>query len=331
MSASAYRKRKKAHIDSLYTVADTLKETVRQQSDLIDDIQQENATLRQQLSFIHKLLQFAPGGKDQTQQSEWKGASPPIAMPASQKVTSSTSSLSSSPHPPVATINGNGIVTLLSPDAAALPLAQGGGDVLVKTEEGCSCEKVSPGTGVGASSPQRAGIFLFVIFSCFLLFNPNAMQAANNEVALTELTAQLLNYQYQEGGIMTPQQHARSALLPAVAVAAPADDSTATRMEDSATVSSSQQLEGARALQAFLDGRSGDEGFFAHLLDTAYLPLVRLVGEATAQQAIRQLANGVLFSHHVRQQKQQPQVKVVDVSDGSSLLTATTDVAMVGR
>jgi hypothetical protein len=60
-------------------------------------------------------------------------------------------------------------------------------------------------------------------------------------------------------------------------------------------------------LRGFLEGGGEiDEGFMGYVIEAAYAPLVRLVGEGVAQEAMRRLAAGVLLG---RGQKG-PQVKV---------------------
>ena len=343
MSASAYRKRKKAHIDSLYSVADTLKVTVQEQSDLIDCIQRENRALKEQLSFIQQLLAFTPHAfpqlqallhakREKPQQPEWKGAAPPLALPASPKPTPLQPP--SPAIPPLATINGQGAVTLLSPDAASLlpsllPCLQPADSVVVKREPGTAEKEVDTvaclaaedvGLTAGASSAQRASLFLFVIFSCFLLFNPNALPptTTSSDVAFPELSAELLHYQYQQGGAF------RSSL-------AVDDGGRQGKVSQQAPASAAASEEaGTGLVRSFLAGSDAhvDEAFFAHVLDAVYLPLVRLVGEQSAQEAITRLASGVALA---RAGKQQAQVSATTEEPGAPSAAPVADVTTAAQ
>jgi len=333
MSASAYRKRKKAHIDALHGVADTLKSTVAQQSDMIDEITNENKALREQLSFIQKLLGSSsaflmpkkekPGsgkGKEKEKVVEevekvvvapLVGAPLPVAQPASPKLVAVVAPPCA--VAPIATVNTAGRLTVLSPEAEKLDLsallpkpAQPEPEVTVKKEG--SEEKpmqaeqptITTTTAVApsnVSSAQRASIFLFVIFTCFLLFNPNSLHAPLSDLAFTQLTASFLNHQYN-GGVDIPFATFTSSSSPLHSQSV----SPLSFLSSFTSASAAAMLSPEAVVRQFLDGGMGDESFFSEVLDRTYAPLVRLVGEEAAQAAIMRLAGGMLTLQLKRQQ-----------------------------
>ena len=359
MSASAYRKRKKAHIVALNSVADTLKTTVAQQSDMIDSITNENKALREQLSFIQKLfgsssafLSAAKKGKEKVQEQETAveekekvGAPPPVAQPASPKLVAAV------PPPtvvaPIATVNASGQVTVLSPEAEKLDLsalllkpAQPEPEVTVKQEsEAVAQQAEQPSvtatatatTASSVSSAQRASIFLFVIFTCFLLFNPNSLHAPLSDIAFTQLTASFLNHQYN-GGVDIPFGAFTSSTSP------PSSPSPLSFLSSFSSASAACLLSPEAVVRHFLDGGMGDESFFGEVLDRTYKPLVRLVGEEAAQSAIMRLAGGMLT---LQLKRQQPAAAVAAMGGGDGPVEvglggvkreeeAEADVEMVG-
>ena len=304
MSASAYRKRKKAHIDSLHSVAHALKATVQEQSDLIDSMQKENRHMQEQLTFIQRLMAFTPHSFPQLQQllhakketpqlPEGTAAAPSLTRPASPQAASAQP-LSSPALPVLTTTDAQAAVALLSSEAAALPDA-----VMVKQEPGaankevvgCPAEDGGMGLTAGCSSAQRASLLLFVIFSCFLLFNPNALPptSTTSELTFPQLTPELLLCHYQQGGAFRSNLSVDDGGLQR-------KDGQQQQAADGSAPSAEEA--GLGAVLSFLGGRGGhvDEAFFAHVLDAVYLPLVTLVGEEPAQEAITRLARGVLFA-----------------------------------
>ena len=320
MSASAYRKRKKAHIVALHGVADTLKTTVTQQSDMIDSITNENKALREQLSFIQKLFgtssAFLMPQKEKekgkaVEEKEKVGAPLPIALSASPKIAAVV-------PPPnsvalIATVIVSGQVTVLSPEAEKLDLsapllkpAQPETEVTVKkesdgkplhTEQDAATATTAVATTLSTvSSAQRASIFLFVIFTCFLLFNPNSLHAPLSDLAFNQLTASFLNHQYN-GDIDIPFATFTSATQHSTSPASPLSFLSSFYPASAASLLSPESV-----VRQFMDGGLGDESFFAELLDRTYVPLVRLVGEEAAQSAIMRLAGGMLTLQLKRQQ-----------------------------
>ena len=333
MSASAYRKRKKAHIDALHGVADTLKVTVAEQSDLIDSITSENKALREQLSFIQKLLgsssaflmpkkeQSKRKGKDGEKEAvkgdkETVGAPLPVALPASPKLAPKLST--PSVVAPMATVNAMGHVTLLSAEAEKLDLsalvskaATAETEVTVKQEVPATPEvnkgtaDTTPATTVVAASQmsasQRAGIFLFVIFTCFLLFNPNSLHEPLSDITFNQLTASFLDHQYN-GGIDLPYATFTSQ-LPLLSLSPSALlTASASAFPSTAATACSFSLSPEAVMRQFLGGGLGGEAFFAAVLERTYAPLVRLVGEEATQSAIMRLAGGMLSLQLKRQQ-----------------------------
>ena len=362
VSASAYRKRKKAHIVALHSVADTLKTTVAQQSDMIDSITNENKALREQVSFMQKLFGtsssfLAPPKVREAVvgEKEKVGAPPPVALPASPKLTAAV------PPPtavaPIATVNASGQVTVLSPEAEKLDLSalllkpsQPELEVTVKKEsEEAPQQAEQPTTTSTAATPssvssaQRASIFLFVIFTCFLLFNPNSLHAPLSDMAFSQLTASFLSHQYS-GGVDVPFA-AFTSTTPL-----PASPSPLSFLASFSSASAASLLSPEAVVRHFLNSGMGDESFFAEVLDRTYAPLVRLVGEEAAQSAIMRLAGGMLTLQLKRQhaaaamegggEPMEASAKVVKVEtedeldvrvDSGLTVVAMTDVPVVSQ
>ena len=278
VSASAYRKRKKAHIVALHGVADTLKTTVAQQSDMIDSITNENRVLREQVSFVHKLFgssaSFLVPQKDKVVASEKEvvGAPPPVAQPASPKMVAAVPAPSA--VAPIATVNAAGQVTVLSPEAEKLDLSalllkpvQQEPEVTVKKEFEEKPQQEQQATAATAaatipssvSSAQRASIFLFVIFTCFLLFNPNSLHAPLSDTAFSQLTASFLNHQYN-GGIDIPFATFTSSTLPT-------SPSPLSFLSSFTSASAASLLSPDAVVRQFLEGGLGDESFFGEVLE----------------------------------------------------------------
>ena len=310
MSASAYRKRKKAHIAALHGVSDTLKTTVAQQSDLIESITNENKVLREQLSFIQKLFgssfltaqkdkqkpvdkaQEKAKGKDKEKEKaqERVGAPPPVAQPASPKLVAAVAPPAA--VAPIATVNESGQVTVLSPEADKLDLAA----LLLKPAQAEAQASVKRESGEKpAHYEQRATIFMFVIVSCFLLFNPNTLHTPLNDVAFTQLTTSFLNQQYS-GGADIPFA-ACTSTPPSASFPSPLSFLASFSPGSAASLLSPEAV-----VRHFLDIQLGDESFLAEVLERTYAPLVRLVGEEAAQSAIMRLAGGMLTLQLKRQQ-----------------------------
>ena len=316
VSASAYRKRKKAHIVALHGVADTLKTTVVQQSDMIDSITNENKALREQLSFIQKL--FGTSTSFLAPQKEKAEASLPVARSTSPELTAAV------PPPsavaPIATVCTSEPVTVTEADKLdqSAPLLKS-----IVQEPEVTVKKEAEGPSVTAamipssvSSAQRASIFLFVIFTCFLLFNPQSLHTPLTDISFTQLTASFLNFQYS-GGVDIPCAATASPLSPA---------SPLSFLSSLSSASAASLLSPEVVMRRFLDGSMGDESFFAEVLERTYAPLVRLVGEEAAQSALMRLAGGML----TLQLKRQPAVVAMEggggpVEAGSERLKVETE------
>jgi len=196
---------------------------------------------------------------------------------------------------------------------------------------GISTSRLSFGQFSNNGSSRHASVFLFLLFSCFLLFNP---LWTGTDLPLGRAGRSLLTYEpVQSSSAAVPHPFLlSSAVVKEVneaaqlqymqeAAAKKAKDLPSVKDEqnsssaDTASSSSSSYSSSAAATTAALPSDHAQawealtqlaEHFdmeptsqqFAELVASAYLPLVSILGEAATQAALRDLANGVFFVQH---------------------------------
>lgn len=131
-SASAYRKRRKIYLDTLESRVANLNDRLKEKDEQMAKVESENRVLKEQVSFLKRLINFKASDED-----ELKDATDAMTTTSTAPASSSSAASSSSS-------SGFGIST----------------------------SRLSFGQFTTNGSSRHATVFLFLLFSCFLLFNP---------------------------------------------------------------------------------------------------------------------------------------------------------------